>query len=122
MKPKLRPVIMLLAVAFFGPVAEWLVLRRPIEPWSQYIIIEVALSAFAIYWWYWLDKRDRGFRAGALQNIGVAVFGLIGLPVYLLRSRGWAKGAVATLIALAIWLLSGAFGILGEAVGRRIAF
>jgi hypothetical protein len=121
MKPKMRAVVMLLAVSFLIPLGEVLVLGHP-EPFGKFGLIYSVLAACAIYWWYHLDKRERGFRAGAIQNIGVAVFSIIGLPVYFFRSRGLGRGALATLIALAIFIVASVLIAAGEVVGRHIAF
>ena len=91
------------------------------EPFSTYSgLMSIAWIA-AIYFWYHLDKRERGFPAGLLQNLAVIVVPLIGLPVYLLRSRGWKQGPIAIAVAAAVVLALGVVGVLGERVGALLA-
>jgi hypothetical protein len=102
-------------------MGEAAIIHRPRTPLDQYMLIDAVLAAYAIYWWYWLDKCQRGFRAGTFQNMAVAVIAVIGMPIYLFRSRGLARGAVATVAAGGIYLAAGMLSILGEIVGKRIA-
>jgi hypothetical protein len=110
---------MFLTVSFVVPLGEVLILGT-VEPFGKAGIIQAVLGACAIYWWYYLDRIERGFRTGTFQNIGVAVFSLIGLPVYFVRSRGWLRGAAATLIALALFAVGGALGYAGELAGSAL--
>jgi hypothetical protein len=110
---------MFLTVSFLIPLGEVLILGKT-EPFGKAGIVHAVLGAFAIYWWYYLDKIERGFRTGTFQNIGVAVFSLVGLPVYFVRSRGWLKGAGATFIALIIFVVAGALGYVGELAGAAL--
>jgi len=70
-----------------------------------------------VYWWYHLDKVERQFRAGMLQNVGVVVLSVVALPIYFVRSRGWAKGGAATLVAPLVLLLALVLSYVGEQVG-----
>jgi hypothetical protein len=63
------------------------------------------VETILVYWGYHLDKRERAFRAGPIQNIGVLILSVIAVPVYLVRSRGWKRGAVATGLAFGFVLL-----------------
>jgi hypothetical protein len=112
---------MLAIVSFVLPMGEFVIFKHPGPPLS-YMLVEVMLSAYAIYWWYVLDKRERQFRAGTFQNMGVAVFTLVGLPVYFIRSRGWLRGAVATGAALGVLICAVFLTALGQLAGRAIAF
>jgi hypothetical protein len=121
MKPKHRAIALFMAIAFFFPIGEVLVVGR-VDPFAgKAAWIYGVLSAITIYWWYYLDKIEHGFRAGALQNIGVAVFSLVGLPVYFFRSRGFRGGAVATAAALAVLIVASLLTYAGELVGQTIA-
>jgi hypothetical protein len=117
---KLRPLIVLWAVVFAGEVIEGAAWRARGN--HLFEVIQSLLMAIAIYWWYHLDKVERQFRAGVLQNIGVAAVSPIALPVYFVRSRGWRRGAWATLGALGIFLLMIAFAMAGYILGRQVAF
>jgi hypothetical protein len=121
MKEKHRALLMLGLVSFLLPMGEFLIFKRSIEPWSMYMFVEVALTTYAVYWWYVLDRRERNFRTGAIQNIGVVLISVLALPIYFIRSRGWGRGALASLAMLAIFIVAGALGYAGEYLGRAIA-
>jgi CDP-diglyceride synthetase len=120
MNQKRRAFLMLCAVSFFVPMGEVLILKHRAEPWSIYSYAYALLSAYAIYWWYVVDKRERAFRAGAIQNIGVAFLSFIALPIYFFRSRGWKWGLVNTVSVFAIVVALGALGYLGETIGEWV--
>ena len=115
--PKRWPWVMLLVVSIAMPFAEATVFRgRPYEP---FMVIEALLLLATIYWWYVLDRRERKFETGGLQNVGVLLLTAIGLPIYLFRSRGWLRGLVATAVAVVAWIalnfveyFSGELGVL----------
>ena len=122
MKPKHRALLMLALVTFLGPVGEYLILKRLAEPWSLYLIIEVVLTTYAVYWWYTIDRRERTFRTGPFQNIGVVAISFIALPIYFVRSRGWARGSLASLAMLGVMIVLVMMAYAGERLGRSIAF
>ena len=122
MKAKHRALLMLAVVSFLIPMGQWLILKRRVEPWSTIELAQVALTTYAIYWWYVLDKRERGFRAGPLQNIGVIFLNIVALPIYFVRSRGWKRGAIATLGMLGVAICAGLLVWAGEWTGYVIAF
>jgi len=113
---------MLGLVTFLGPVGEYLILKRLADPWSIYLIIEVVLTTYAVYWWYVIDRRERNFRTGPVQNIGVILISILALPIYFVRSRGWGRGALASLGMLGVFVVLIALAYAGEKVGRSIAF
>src|SRR5262245_48189456 len=98
MNQKLWPWVMFLVISTVVPFIEVVIFRRPIDPFSPYSIIDMVLFAGATYWWYVVDKRQRSFVAGGVQNISVIFLSIIGLPVYFVRSRGWLKGISATIV------------------------
>jgi CDP-diglyceride synthetase len=122
MKQKHRALLMLALVSFLGPIGEYLVLKRLAEPWSICLIIEAILTTYAVYWWYTIDRRERNFRTGPLQNIGVVAISVLALPIYFVRSRGWVRGAVATLALLGVIIAVAALAYAGGRIGRSIAF
>jgi peptidoglycan/LPS O-acetylase OafA/YrhL len=121
LKEKHRALLMLVIVSFVLPMGEVVIYKQPAPEFSGYVIAEVLLPTYAIYWWYVLDRRERNFRAGALQNTGVAAFGLIGFPIYLIRSRGWLRGTGAIAVSLGILICTVALTYFGTSVGRTIA-
>ncbi len=83
-------------------------------------MVETFVAIALIFWWYHVDKRERGYRAGPLMNAGVLFAAIIALPVYFVRSRGWKRGALATLAALVVFAATLALGELGEWLGMRL--
>jgi hypothetical protein len=113
---------MLAIVSFVLPMGELVIFKRPLTHPNTYMLAEFGLNAYAIYWWYVTDRRERNFRAGTFQNMAVAAFTLVGLPVYFVRSRGWIHGLIATAAALGIFACVVALSYSGQATGRVIAF
>ena len=106
-------------MSFGGPLLEVLITGR-VDDYGRFDLAETFAGLALIYWWYHADKRSRGYAAGPLMNAGVIVAAVIALPVYLVRSRGWKRGAVA--VALALVVLGATFGLseLGERLGYAL--
>ncbi len=107
-------------ISFLSSVLE-IVMVGESSPHSRWALAMGVAYAITAYWWYFLDKHERNFKAGSLQNIAVAAFTVLGLPIYFFRSRGFGGGAVATLQAFGAFIVLGLIGILGEYAGRAIA-
>src|SRR5258708_14796242 len=103
---KVYALAILAVISLVGPVLEAAVTGR-VEPFSKFGLAETFLSIAPIYWWYYVDKEQRRFRAGPVLNVGVVALAIIALPVYFIRSRGWKRGSVS--IVWAIGVLAGAF-------------
>ena len=82
--------------------------------------VETFAGIALIFWWYHADKRRRGYQAGPLMNGGILVAAIVALPIYFVRSRGWTRGALATLIALAVFGVTLALGEAGEWLGTAL--
>ena len=111
---------MFATVAFVGTVLEaafW-----PERGNQELGLAETVLFAIAVYWWYHLDKIERQFKAGLLQNLSVAAIAVIGLPVYFVRSRGWRRGIIAVSRSFAFMLLIFLIAVVGYLLGRAVAF
>lgn len=91
-----------------------------IEPLGKWEIAATLVALVLVFWWYHVDKGERGYRAGPLMNGGMLLVMVIALPVYLVRSRGWKHGAAAT--AIALLFLGGLFALeaAGEWLGAAI--
>jgi len=111
---------MLALVSFLMPFGEMLILRRPAPDWSTIWFAELFLTTYAVYWWYVMDKRERNFRTGAIQNFGVIWLSVIALPVYFVRSRGWKRGLLAILAGFGVVLFVAALSYVGEKAGGAI--
>jgi hypothetical protein len=107
-------------ISLLGPVLEVLLTGR-LEPFGNFALAEAAVSIVPIYWWYWLDKEQRAYRAGPLLNAGVIAAAVIALPIYFIRSRGWKRGGIATALAAGFLALNFGLESLGEAIGQAIA-
>jgi len=60
---------------------------------------------FLTYCWFYYDRRERGYEAGAWLRIGFIALMIVVLPVYLFRSRGARGGSVALLKTFGLLLL-----------------
>ena len=119
---KRTALVVLALLSLLGPIAEVLVTGRvDTEPFGKWSVCEAVLSMPLVYCWYYVDKREQRFRAGSLQNVGVAAFTLVGLPVYFFRSRGFRRGGLATLKSLGVWLVLTLLAGAGQWLGMLLA-
>ena len=100
-------------LSFFGPFLEML-LTGQVESYGRWEITETLIALALVFWWYHVDKAERGYRAGPLMNGGMLLVMVVAMPVYLVRSRGWKRGALATLVAASVFALLYGLGELGE--------
>ena len=107
------------ALSFAGPFAEQLATGR-VETFSTWGLAETAVSVVLLFWWYHLDKAERGYGSGRLMNAGVLVAAVIALPIYFVRTRGWKAGGVTIALALAFLVFTFLLGELGEWLGARL--
>lgn len=106
-------------MSFAGPLIEVLVTGH-VEDFGSFDMVETFLGIALVFWWYHADRRRRGFHAGPLMNGGVIVAAIVALPIYFVRSRGWKRGGLATLAAIAVFLLMLLLGNLGEWLGALL--
>jgi hypothetical protein len=109
----------LAAISLLGPVLEILVTGH-IEPYSNFAMGEVFVSLAPIYWWYHQDKAETQYRAGPLMNAGVIALAVVALPIYFVRSRGWKRGSLFTLMFAAAVGVTLVLEWLGEEIGAAI--
>jgi hypothetical protein len=118
-RAKATALVLLAAIALVSPALEMAMTGR-VEMFSSYGLVETAVSLVLLFWWYHLDKADHGYQAGRLMNAGVLLLAVIALPVYFIRSRGWARGARA-IVAAALFLgATLALSELGERLGALL--
>jgi len=104
---------LLAAVSFFGPFLEmWLTGHT--EPYGKWELGETFVALVLIFWWYHVDKAEHGYLAGPLLNGGMLLAVIVAMPIYFVRSRGWKKGARATLIAALVFAVLYGLGEAGE--------
>ena len=110
---------LLALVSFLGPFLE-VVITGGTEPYGRWELGETLLALVLIFWWYHVDKAEHGYRAGPLMNGGMLLAAVIAMPIYFIRSRGWKRGAQATLIAAAIFGVLYGLGEAGERLGALL--
>lgn len=116
---KLGALIALGVLSFAFPAVEQAMTGR-VEMLSNYGIAETVLSLIAIFVWYHLDKDEHHYRAGILMNAGVLVAAIVALPIYLIRSRGWKRGAIAICWAAVFLAVIFALEEAGELLGATL--
>jgi hypothetical protein len=116
---KTRALITLAVLSFVSPAVERAVTGR-VETLSNFGWAETLLSLVVFFCWYHLDKAEHDYQAGRLMNSGMLVLAAVALPIYLIRSRGWKRGAHASGVALLF--LAGLFVLeeLGERLGAAL--
>ena len=115
--PKTVALILLGVISLVGPFVEML-LTGQVEALSKFDLATTIVSIPLIFWWYHVDKREHGYQAGPLMNGGILAVAIVALPIYFVRTRGWKRGAVATLLALAVFLVLLGLSELGEWIGE----
>jgi peptidoglycan/LPS O-acetylase OafA/YrhL len=119
LRPKTLALVLLALLSFAFPALERAMTGR-VEMFSTYGIVDTVLSLIAIFVWYHLDKDEHHYRAGTLMNAGVLVAAIVALPIYLVRSRGWRRGAIAIAWAAAFLAVIFALEELGEWLGAAL--
>src|SRR4051812_2050446 len=114
--PKPMALILLGVVSFVGPMIEMLITGKG-ENLSKFDLAATILSIPLIFWWYHVDKREHDYKAGPLMNDAIVAVAIVALPIYFVRTRGWKRGAIATLLALAAFAVLLGLSELGEWIG-----
>jgi hypothetical protein len=110
---------LLAVVSLAGPLLETLITGR-VEPFGAWEIGETIVALVLVFWWYHVDKGQLGYRAGPLMNGGMLLVMALAMPIYLIRSRGWKRGAIAIAVAVAIFLVLLGLGEAGEWLGKKM--
>lgn len=66
----------------------------------------VVTLAGLIWLWYWLDSEQRGFQRTPGMTLAIILIAAVGVPWYLVRSRGWPQARVAVYQAIGLFVLS----------------
>ena len=110
---------LLAVVSLAGPLLETLLTGR-VEPYGRWELAETVLALALVFWWYHVDKAERGYRAGPLMNGGMLLVMALAMPIYLIRSRGWKRGALAIAVAAAVFAVLLGLGEAGEWLGKKM--
>jgi|SRR6266850_5513973 len=99
---KLLALLPVLSLAFgcleYGPA------RGP-EAGSVLLTLHAVASLALVFAWFWIDARDRAYKASIVLRVAMLVLPVVALPCYLLRSRGWVGGLRS--LALSILVFAG---------------
>lgn len=115
--PKTIALVLLGVVSLVGPFVE-MVTTGQVEALSKFDLATTIVSIPLIFWWYHVDKREHDYQAGPLMNGGIVAVAVVALPIYFVRTRGWKRGAVATLLALGVFAILLGLSELGEWIGE----
>jgi len=114
--PKTIALILLGVVSLVGPFIEMLTTGK-VEDFSNFDVAATVVALPLLFWWYHVDKRERDYQAGPLMNAGILVLAVVAFPIYFVRTRGWKRGAIATLLALGVFAILLELSELGEWIG-----
>jgi len=119
MRPKKIALVALAVLSFASPLAEMLA-TGSVEAFSTFGLVSTMVSLVLLFWWYHVDKAERGYAAGRLMNAGILVAAVVAFPVYFVRTRGWKRGGMAIGVAAAFLLATYLLGELAEWLGARL--
>ena len=119
MRQKRAALAALALIAFAAPLIEHWSTGR-VEPFGRFDMVVTLVSLPFLFWWYHVDKREHGYRAGPLMNGGVLAAAIVALPIYFVRSRGWRRGRVTIVLAALFFGILLALGEAGEWLGALL--
>lgn len=64
---------------------------------QSWMFIENLAAGLLAYWWYQQDRKQLNYKNSYLLGIGIFLYSLLMLPIYLFISRGKKRGAIAFL-------------------------
>jgi hypothetical protein len=105
-----------LALGFIDGVTAMLMYPGQVLPPSSFAIDVVVL--FIVFVWYRRDSDRRDYKRSLLSSAMVIGLGIVALPYYFFRTRGFRRGALATLIFL---LIATGYNVLSY-LGQRAVF
>jgi len=94
----------LLGIAFLNSLTSWVFAQGGLGYSLSFILLVIAQLVATIYWCK-ADAEQRNFEFTIGQGVLIFLFAIIGLPNYLLKSRGFGKGLIAIIYALLFWAL-----------------
>jgi hypothetical protein len=115
-KVKICALAILAVISLLMPMLEMMFTGR-VEDLGKWALVQNLLSIPPIFWWYHVDKAQKGYRAGPLMNVGVIALTIVALPIYFIRTRGWKRGSVSVLKGIVVFAGIIGLGMLGEWLG-----
>ena len=88
---------LMLSAVLSGFASQWLAPDEVVAPSD---IAFMLVGVFLLFFWFRLDSDERGYRRSALLNVGVISLAIVVLPYYFFRTRGFARGLVASVLFL----------------------
>ena len=116
MKVKAYALAILAVISLVMPMLERM-LTGQVEELGKWALAQNLLSIPPIFWWYHVDKAQKGYRAGPLMNVGVVALTIVALPVYFIRTRGWKRGSISIVQGVVVFAAIILLGMLGEWLG-----
>jgi hypothetical protein len=117
MRVKVYALAILAVISLVVPMLE-MVMTGKVEELGTFALVQNLLSIPPIFWWYHVDKAQKGYRAGPLMNVGVVAVAILALPVYFIRSRGWKRGSFSIVKGIVVVAAITLLGMLGEWIGK----
>ena len=106
----------LAVISLLMPMLE-MMFTGTVEDLGKWALVQNLISIPPIFWWYHVDKAEKGYRAGPLMNVGVIALTIVALPIYFIRTRGWKRGSVSVLKGIIVFAAIILLGMLGERLG-----
>jgi amino acid transporter len=95
---KIKLVVLLSVVAFLSGTAHQLFAPR--EVMSEVDVAFALIAMALVFLWYRFDSEERGYARSAFLNVMVVALAIVALPYYFFRTRGAARGLLATALLL----------------------
>ena len=112
LQPKSLLLLALAAASFAsGAIGQYLYPGYEASPVDLWFL---PVFALLIFWWYRMDTIQTGYRRSPWLNIAVIGIAFLALPYYFFRSRGFKRGALATVGMVGALLLSGLLTLGGQ--------
>lgn len=80
----------------------------PVDLWLMPVFL------LLIFWWYRLDTDQHKYKRTPWLNVGVIAVGILVLPYYFFRSRGFKGGLLATVAMIGVFIISGLLTLAGQ--------
>lgn len=112
MQTKHKVLVAIAVVSFLaGAAGQYFYPGQEVSPVDLWVI---PIFALLIFWWYRLDTAQLGYRRTPWLSVAVIAIAALALPYYFFRSRGFKRGALATLALFGALIASGLLSFGGQ--------